>query len=108
MNVSRLGSRRRWVAIAAVLGGLLLSVAGPAGPAAAATYVPITGSGSTMSATAIMGWTGSVQQFGMHVSYIPDGSSTGRAQFKQGLVDFAPSAVPYRLPHLTNSPPPPS
>src|SRR5215467_10140583 len=76
-------------------------------PAAAASLVPITGSGSTWSYNALHAWTGNVAQFGMVVNYAPVGSTTGRSNFKQGTVDFAASDIPYGVVDgVTNDPPP--
>src|SRR5262249_35058490 len=61
-----------------------------------------------MSATAITSWTTNVQQYGIPATYAPVGSSTGRAQFKQGIVDFAASDIPYGVQDGTNFDPPPS
>src|SRR5262249_44520091 len=71
-----------------------------AGSADAATYVTISGSGSTWSANAIKQWITNVGQYGMRVNYADQGSSTGRAQFKEGTVDYAVSEIPYGLKDL--------
>ncbi|MFN4002446.1 phosphate ABC transporter substrate-binding protein PstS [Microcella sp.] len=63
----------------------------------AATYVPISGAGSSWSANAIDQWRRNVQQFGMRVNYASTGSSDGRNQFRSGTVDFASSEIPYGL-----------
>lgn len=70
-----------------------------AGPqsSTAATYVPISGAGSSWSANAIDQWRRNVQQFGMRVNYASTGSSDGRNQFRSGTVDFASSEIPYGL-----------
>jgi len=77
------------VVVAVVLGG-------SAGEAAADTYFPISGEGSSWSANAIDQWIGDVSQFGMKVSYDPDGSTTGREDWLKGLTDFAASDIPFQ------------
>jgi phosphate ABC transporter phosphate-binding protein len=93
--------------LAAVLIGGLASVVGPAGPAAAANYVPITGSGSTWSYNAFHAWTNNVAQYGMHIDYARVGSTTGRSNFREGTVDFAASDIPYGVKDGTSDDPPP-
>jgi phosphate ABC transporter permease subunit PstA/phosphate ABC transporter phosphate-binding protein len=87
--------RRPLAALLAVLLGALVSLAGPTRPAAAASYVPISGSGSTWSYNAIHAWASNIEQNGVHVNYAEVGSSTGRSNFKQGTVDWAASDIPY-------------
>ncbi|WP_432826019.1 hypothetical protein [Dactylosporangium sp. CA-092794] len=65
----------------------LVGVAGAARPAAAASYVPISGGGSTLSYNAFRSWIGTVAQYGMRVDYERSGSSTGRAKFREGTLD---------------------
>lgn len=100
--------RRRISVTLAVLAGMLVSLAGPARPAAAATYVDIAGSGSTFAANAFREWTRNVQQYGMHVDYAAVGSTTGRTMYRDGTVDFAVSDLPYGLPDAGVSDPPPT
>jgi phosphate transport system substrate-binding protein len=87
--------RRGLSATLAVLVGLLASLLGPARPAAAASYVPISGAGSTFSSNAVSSWITDVAQLGMPVSYQPVGSAAGREDFRQRTVDFAVSDLPY-------------
>ncbi|SNS52665.1 phosphate ABC transporter, phosphate-binding protein [Micrococcales bacterium KH10] len=63
----------------------------------AATYVPISGAGSSWSANAIDQWRRNVEQYGMRVNYASTGSSDGRNQFKAGTIDFASTEIPYGL-----------
>ena len=77
--------------VAAGLGGV------SATPAAAESYVPISGAGSTWSQNAIDQWRRNVNQYGMKVNYQGSGSSDGRNQFRNGTVDFAVSEIPYGL-----------
>jgi phosphate ABC transporter phosphate-binding protein len=102
-------SRRRRVASVVVMAlvGALTSF-GIARPAAAAGYVPISGSGSTWSQNAIKAWTANVAQYGMVVTYNGVGSSTGRSNFKQGTVDWAASDIPYGVQDGTNFDPVPN
>ena len=85
---------RMRVLIIAAATALTAALASP-GPAAAASYVPVNGAGSTWAENAINQWTGDVSQYGMEVNYAGTGSSDGRNQFKAGTVDFAASDIPY-------------
>jgi phosphate ABC transporter phosphate-binding protein len=66
-------------------------------PADAATYVPISGAGSTWSSNAISQWAANVAQFGMKVNFQATGSTDGRKQFTNNTVDFGVSEIPYGL-----------
>jgi ABC-type phosphate transport system substrate-binding protein len=92
------------VALAALCAGLLV----PAQAASAASYVPISGAGSTWSATAIEQWINSVAQFGLPVSYVGGGSTLGRSQFAAGVADWAASEIPYGVQDGSNADPPPT
>jgi phosphate ABC transporter phosphate-binding protein len=77
-------------------------------PAAqAASYVPITGAGSTWSANAMSAWVTNVAQYGMNVSYAAVGSTSGREEFSQGTVDFGASEIPYGVKDGDTLDPPP-
>ena len=76
--------------------------------AADASYVPLSGSGSTWSQNAINAWAANVQQYGMVIHYNGLGSTFGRMQFKQGSVDWAASDIPYGVQDGTNFDPPPT
>jgi phosphate transport system substrate-binding protein len=65
-------------------------------PASAAGYVPIAGEGSSWSANAIDQWIADVHQYGMRISYTPDGSSAGRQAYINGTTDFAGSDIPFQ------------
>ncbi|MFM9134338.1 MAG: phosphate ABC transporter substrate-binding protein PstS, partial [bacterium] len=65
--------------------------------AGAASYVPVSGAGSTWSANALDQWRRNVNQYGMRIDYQAGGSSDGRNQFRNGTVDFAVSEIPYGL-----------
>jgi phosphate ABC transporter phosphate-binding protein len=91
-------------ALTAVCAGLLAS----AQPSSAATFVPIVGAGSTWSYNAIHDWTNNVAQIGMQVNYQPDGSTNGRSDFRQGLVDWAASDIPYGVRDGSSYDPPPN
>ncbi|WP_299528339.1 phosphate ABC transporter substrate-binding protein PstS [uncultured Streptomyces sp.] len=76
--------------------GALSAVRAPA--AEAASYAKITGSGSTWSANAVTQWVRNVKaNFGMTVNFTDNGSSQGREQFRNNVVDFAVSEIPYGL-----------
>ncbi|MFN0281073.1 MAG: phosphate ABC transporter substrate-binding protein PstS [Kineosporiaceae bacterium] len=68
-----------------------------AAPARAATYVPISGAGSTWSANAVSQWAANVRQSGMTVNFQANGSSEGRKLFRQGVTDFGVTEIPYGL-----------
>jgi len=100
--------RRRWAVLGAVLLGGVVSLVGTARPAAAATYVPISGAGSTWSYNAFNAWIGNVAQYGMRVDYARVGSTTGRSMYKQGTVDWAASDIPYGVKDGVSDDPPPT
>jgi len=102
------GMRARPMAVAAAaLLGLCASILAPTQPALAASYVPISGAGSTWSYNAIHNWITDVAQFGMTINYTAAGSTTGRSDFGQGTVDWAASEIPYGVQDGTNNDPPP-
>jgi phosphate ABC transporter phosphate-binding protein len=83
--------------VAALLAIVMLVAAGRAETAFAATYVPITGSGSTWSQNALDQWRKNVAaNYGMTVNYSGVGSSAGRRDFIQGTVDYAVSEIPFQ------------
>src|SRR5690606_20855393 len=84
---------RRALAVALTL-ALLLSTANTA---SAATLVRIAGSGSTWSQNALDQWIANVAQYNMRIDYAGNGSSTGRQQFANAVVDFAVSEIPYGM-----------
>jgi phosphate transport system substrate-binding protein len=66
-------------------------------PAAAVTYAPISGSGSTWSQNALDQWRRNVAtNYSMTINYNGQGSSAGRRDFVQGTVDFAVSEIPFQ------------
>ena len=77
----------------------------PVRPAAADSFVPIAGAGSTWSQNAIDQWRRDVQQYGMRIDYAGTGSSDGRRQFLNGTVDFAASDIPFQFHPEDNSAP---
>jgi phosphate transport system substrate-binding protein len=81
-------------ALAAGLVGMLLVPA----PAQAASYVPISGAGSTWSQVAVDAWRADVRASGVVVNYAGTGSTDGRSQFIQGTVDFANTEIPFQNP----------
>ncbi len=83
----------RWIAAF----GALLIAAGVAMPAHAATYEPITGSGSTWSQNALDQWrTNVASNYGMTVNYNGVGSTQGRREYINGDLDFAVSEIPFQ------------
>ena len=95
MTTTHSGTRRLRAVLVAVLLGGLVSLVAPARPAAAASFVPIAGSGSTLAYSAIHAWQTEVVQYGMVVNYAQIGSTSGRDQFRRGVVDWAASDTPY-------------
>ncbi|WP_406303031.1 phosphate ABC transporter substrate-binding protein PstS [Streptomyces sp. NBC_00885] len=101
--------RLRAVTALACLAVLLFGFALPgAEPAAAASYVPISGAGSTWSQNALDQWRANVKQYGMTVNYNGTGSSDGRNQFRNGTVDYGVSEIPYGIKDSGVVDPPPS
>jgi phosphate transport system substrate-binding protein len=84
----------RRLGILAALLGILASTG--ATPAAADSYTPIAGAGSTWAENAVDEWRRAVNQYGMRISYAGTGSSDGRRQFLSGTVDFAVSDIPFQ------------
>ncbi len=81
--------------LAASVVGLVLV---PLPAAQAASYVPISGAGSTWSQVAIDAWRADVRASGVVVNYAGTGSTDGRSQYIQGTVDFADSEIPFQNP----------
>jgi phosphate transport system substrate-binding protein len=96
-------SRAR-VIVALALIGTTFGTA-PVRPAAADSFVPVAGAGSTWSQNAIDQWRRDVQQYGMRIDYAGTGSSDGRRQFLNGTVDFAASDIPFQFHPEDNSAP---
>jgi phosphate ABC transporter phosphate-binding protein len=76
--------------------------------AAAASYAPITGAGSTWAYPAIHAWIDNMNQYGISVNYQPNGSSSGRTFFAGGQADWAASEIPYGVVDGANTDSPPS
>ena len=91
-------SRRALAAVVVLaLTGATLVVWRTAPAAGALAYRSIVGSGSTWGAGAISQWTSDAWQDGLTADYVPTGAAVGRREFRQGLVDFAVSELPYGL-----------
>ncbi len=83
--------------VVVALGLVVLTVlTGAAGPAAAASYTQIEGSGSTWSEVILQQWISDVDANGMKVTYNGGGSSQGRKNFAQYVTDFGISEIPYQ------------
>jgi phosphate transport system substrate-binding protein len=83
----------------ALIAVLTLILAAPfaAVPAGAATYFPITGTGSTWSQNALDQWRSNVaKNYAMTINYTGAGSTSGRRDFIDGTVDFAISEIPFQ------------
>lgn len=88
--------RRRFARILSALAVAVLSLS-IALPANAASWDPITGTGSTWSQNALDQWRKNVAaNYGMTVNYSGVGSSAGRRDFIQGSVDYAVSEIPFQ------------
>jgi len=107
MNTER-RTRVRRIALTVALAALCAGILAPAQRAFAATFVPISGAGSTWAANAINAWAAAVSQTGMTVNYAPVGSTTGRSEFKNGTVDWAASEIPYGVQDGASFDPPPT
>jgi phosphate ABC transporter phosphate-binding protein len=99
---------RLMTVVAAALTAVCAGLLAPAQPTSAASYVPISGAGSTWSYNAIHNWITNVAQYGMVVNYANVGSTTGRQQFAQGTVDWGASEIPYGVRDGNNYDPPPT
>ncbi|MFF3558885.1 phosphate ABC transporter substrate-binding protein PstS [Streptomyces sp. NPDC002574] len=93
----------------ALLAALLFTAVLPTpDTASAATYVPISGAGSTWSQNALDQWRANVKQYGMTVNYNGTGSSDGRNQYRNGTVDYGVSEIPYGIEDSGVIDPPPT
>jgi len=102
-------NRARWLAVAAAaLTAVCAGLLAPAQPVAAASFVPISGAGSTWSYNAIHAWIAQLASDGMVVNYAAIGSTSGRSEFAQGTVDWGASEIPYGVRDGTNYDPPPT
>jgi len=63
----------------------------------AETYQRISGSGSSWAANAIDAMRVNVKQFGITVDFNPNGSTAGRKDYLNGVVDFAASDIPFQF-----------
>ena len=84
----------RWAAVPVM--ALVIPLVSAAAPAAAASYVPINGSGSSWGSMAIDVWAQDLRPAGIAVSYLPDGSAAGRGDYMANRDDFAASDPPFR------------
>jgi ABC-type phosphate transport system substrate-binding protein len=89
--------------------GAVAAPAAVAAPgAAAASYAPITGAGSTWAYPAIHAWIENLVQYGISITYTPNGSTSGRTAFSGGQADWAASEIPYDVVDGNISDPPPN
>ena len=94
---SRVPLLTRVLAVLVTAGAVLL---GLAATGSAATYVPITGAGSTWQYPAIHSWLDALDQYGLSGNYSPNGSQSGLTDFEGGAADWAASEFPYGTPGL--------
>jgi len=73
-----------------------LGLAAAPWPAGAASYVAISGSGSSWASVAIDQWAQDVRPNGIVVNYNPDGSASGRGDYMANQDEFAGSDPPFR------------
>jgi phosphate ABC transporter phosphate-binding protein len=92
-------------ALVSVAVALVTVASSPAGPAGAASYVPVSGDGSSWSANALDQWIADVHRDGIQINYTADGSTTGRNNFISGQSDFAASDIPFQTNPGDGSPP---
>ncbi len=91
------GARRQFASLAALVIAVAM-LAGLAPSATAAGFVPISGSGSTWSSNAQDQWRRNVASlYGITVNFSPNGSTSGRQDFRTGQVDYAVSEIPFGL-----------
>ncbi|MBV9447143.1 MAG: phosphate ABC transporter substrate-binding protein PstS [Streptosporangiaceae bacterium] len=109
IKARRTQARLRVLAVAmAALIAVYAGIFASAPHAVAASYVPISGAGSTWSYNALHAWITNTAQYGITVNYAAVGSTTGRAQFAQGTVDWGASEIPYGVKDGVNQDNPPS
>ena len=91
--------KRRFLhfACAAALAAVVAPLSPPMIGAHADTYQRISGSGSSWAANAIDAMRVNVKQFGITVDYNPNGSSAGRKDYLNGVLDFAASDIPFQF-----------
>jgi ABC-type phosphate transport system substrate-binding protein len=108
MSTARKTLTRLTAVAVTALTALNVGIIAPAQPASAASFVPISGSGSSWSYPAIHLWIHNVVQDQITVNYNPSGSAQGRADFKSGLADFGASEIPYGVQDGSSVDPPPT
>ena len=85
----------RWAAVPA-LALVIPLVTGAAPVCAVASFVPVSGSGSSWPSIAIDQWALHVRSAGIVVNFNPDGSAAGRQDYINNQNDFAASDPPFR------------
>ena len=89
-------ARAAALAFVALIMAAVAIVSSPSGPAGAASYVPVSGDGSSWSAGALSQWIADVHADGIQINYTADGSTTGRNNFISGQSDFAASDIAFQ------------
>jgi phosphate transport system substrate-binding protein len=90
-------TRRAVGAVVAALALASVSVVASSRPTEAqGSYQRISGEGSSWAGPAIDDMRRNVKQFGITVDYSATGSSAGRTNFLNGIVDFAASDIPFQ------------
>jgi ABC-type phosphate transport system substrate-binding protein len=93
----RASKRRRWTRVAAVVVVGLLLCNAPLPKASAFSFQRISGEGSSWAFNAIEAMRVNVKQFGISVDYAKTGSTAGRVNYLNGIVDFAASDIPFQF-----------
>ncbi|MEI6497825.1 MAG: phosphate ABC transporter substrate-binding protein PstS, partial [Actinomycetota bacterium] len=90
--------RKALASVAALMFAGASALFGGAAPHVAAdSYQRISGEGSSWAANAIDAMRVNVKQFGITIDYAATGSTAGRRNFLQGIVDFAASDIPFQF-----------
>lgn len=85
----------RVLAVLAATALIGVTAVGPAEVAQAASYVPISGSGSSWAGPAIDQWASDMEPQGLTINFNPVGSALGRQQFQFDQNDFAASDIAF-------------
>ena len=93
-TISRWARTIRWAAVPAALAITTLGMTTT--PAPAASFVPVSGSGTSWVTIAISQWAQAVRDRGIVVNFNPDGSAAGRGDYMANQDDFAASDPPFR------------
>jgi ABC-type phosphate transport system substrate-binding protein len=88
----------RWTRLRSLLvvtAVIMIGVGAGGMPAAAVTFVPLNGDGSSWAQPAISQWATDETPQGIHITFNGDGSAQGRQNFIQGTNDFAATDIAF-------------